>query len=132
MQWTNDLSVGVEAIDNQHKELIRRMNSFFDSMNTDNQGKVLEMLAFLSDYVVRHFKDEEALQIKYNYPGYSDHRKIHQDFMKDVQRMKDDINSHGFTVATKSLVGLTLTNWLTLHINREDKAVGRYVRSKQA
>ncbi len=44
--------------------------------------------------------------------------------------MSEDIQEHGFTVATKSLVGLTLTNWLTLHINREDKALGRFIRSK--
>ncbi len=29
MDWTPDLSVGVDAIDDQHKELIRRMNAFF-------------------------------------------------------------------------------------------------------
>ncbi len=130
MQWTNDLSVGVETIDNQHKELIRRLNSFYDSMNADNQAKVMEMLAFLSDYVVTHFRDEEALQVRYNYPGYAEHRKLHQAFMKDVRQMSDDMQKHGFTVATKSLVGLTLTNWLTLHINREDKAVGQFIRSK--
>lgn len=130
MEWTNELTVGVEAIDNQHKELIRRMNAFFDSLNTDNQAKVMEMLSFLGEYVVTHFRDEEALQVRYNYPGYADHRKLHQAFIKDVKQMSDDIKSHGFTVATKSLVGLTLTNWLTLHINREDKALGKYIRSR--
>lgn len=130
MEWTNELSVGVEAIDNQHKELIHRLNTFYDSMSTDNQAKVMEMLAFLSDYVVSHFRDEEALQVRYNYPGYADHRKLHQAFMKDVKQMSEDLQKYGFTVATKSLVGLTLTNWLTLHINREDKALGRFIRSK--
>ncbi len=81
MEWTNELSVGVEAIDNQHKELIHRLNTFYDSLSTDSQAKVMEMLAFLSDYVVSHFRDEEALQVRYNYPGYVDHRKLHQAFM---------------------------------------------------
>lgn len=44
MEWTPDLSVGVEAIDDQHKELIRRMNVFFESMEGDNQQRVLDML----------------------------------------------------------------------------------------
>lgn len=128
MEWTPDLSVGVEAIDNQHKELIRRMNSFFDSMEGDNQEKVLDMLAFLADYVITHFRDEEALQVRYNYPGYAEHKKLHQDFVKDVGEMTENIKKNGFTVASKAMVGMTLTSWLTLHIRRADKAVGDYIR----
>ncbi len=130
MDWTPDLSVGVEAIDNQHKELIRRMNSFFDSMQGDNQQKVLDMLGFLGDYVVTHFRDEEALQVRYNYPGYAEHRKIHQDFVRQVGEMTKDIKEHGFTVASKAMVGMTLTNWLTQHIRKTDRAVGDYIRSR--
>ena len=128
MEWTPDLSVGVEAIDNQHKELIRRMNNFFQSMEGDNREKVLEMLSFLGDYVVTHFRDEEALQVRYNYPGYAEHRKLHQDFVKDVGEMTKNIKENGFTVASKAMVGMTLTSWLTLHIRRADKAVGDYIR----
>ncbi len=128
MEWTPDLSVGVEQIDNQHKELISRMNAFFDSMSTDSQAKVMEMLGFLEDYVITHFKAEEALQLRYNYPGYAAHRKLHQAFMADVRQLSENIINGGFTVATRSLVGSTLTNWLMLHIRKEDKAVGAFIR----
>ena len=126
MEWTPDLSVGVKAIDDQHKELIRRMNIFFASMEGDDRKKVLDMLGFLGEYVVSHFRDEEALQVKHNYPGYLEHRRIHQDFVRDVQKLTADIEK-SYTVATKSLVGMTLTRWLTLHIRKEDKAVGDYI-----
>jgi hemerythrin len=127
MEWTPGLSVGVEAIDNQHKELIRRMNIFFASMEGDDREKVLDMLVFLSDYVATHFRDEEALQVKSNYPGYLEHRRIHQDFVREVNKLSADIKTD-YTVATKSLVGMTLTRWLTLHIRKKDKAVGDYIR----
>ena len=126
MEWTPDLSVGVKAIEDQHKELIRRMNIFFASMEGDDRKKVLDMLGFLGEYVVSHFRDEEALQVKHNYPGYLEHRRIHQDFVRDVQKLTADIEK-SYTVATKSLVGMTLTRWLTLHIRKEDKAVGDYI-----
>jgi hemerythrin len=32
MQWTEDLSVGVEAIDNQRRELFIRINSLADAI----------------------------------------------------------------------------------------------------
>ena len=58
MEWTQDLSVGVREIDDQHKELISRMNSFFDVMKSNNrEQEIMKMLDFLADYVVTHFRD---------------------------------------------------------------------------
>lgn len=34
MVWTQNLSVGVEEIDDQHKELIDRVNKFYAAMKT--------------------------------------------------------------------------------------------------
>jgi len=53
MEWTQDLSVGVEQIDSQHKELIARVNSFYDVMSgAEKNAKVLEVLNFLESYVI--------------------------------------------------------------------------------
>ncbi|MGE5495933.1 MAG: bacteriohemerythrin [Burkholderiales bacterium] len=131
MEWTQDLSVGVEQIDSQHKELIARVNSFFDAMkNGSSDKRVFEMLDFLESYVASHFKDEEALQVRYGYPGYAAHKKLHEDFKATVKNLRKEIEK-GFTPATQSMVGMTLTNWLLLHITKEDKALGKYIRSKQ-
>lgn len=131
MEWTQDLSVGVEQIDNQHKELISRLNAFYDAVNGGNKNeKVLDVLKFLESYVISHFRDEEALQVRYNYPGYPGHKKLHEEFKMTVKKMRKDIEE-GFTVATHSMVGITLTSWLLLHIKKEDKALGEYIRSKK-
>lgn len=131
MEWTQDLSVGVEEIDNQHKELISRVNKFFDAMKSGGSKEhVMEVLSFLESYVVTHFKDEEALQVKYIYPGYAAHRAIHQDFKQTVKQLRGEMEK-SYTVATQSMVGMALTNWLVLHITKEDKAIGAYIRSRK-
>jgi hemerythrin len=131
MEWTHDLSVGVEEIDSQHKELIARVNSFFDAMKSGgSHERVLEMLSFLESYVAKHFGDEEALQLRYNYPGYTAHKKLHQEFKQTVKELRGEIEKR-FTPATQSMVGMTLTSWLVLHITKEDKAIGAYIRSKK-
>ncbi len=127
MEWTPDLAVGVEPIDEQHKELIRRIDNFYKSVQKDDREKVLEMLAFMSDYVTTHFREEEALQRKYNYPEYAAHCQLHLTFEKDVHQLEEDIKKN-FTVATKSLVGMTLMNWFMLHIQRVDKKLGEFIR----
>lgn len=131
MDWTQDLSVGVKEIDDQHKELIRRMNSFFDAMKSRNkEEEILKMLDFLADYVVTHFRDEEKLQMSSGYPKYQEHRQMHKDFIADVTQMRGDIQKTGFTAATSSLISTTLVAWLTLHIKKADKEVGTFIRSK--
>lgn len=132
MEWTQDLKVGVDMIDDQHKELIARMNAFFDSMShNDKQQKVLEMLAFLEDYVVKHFSEEEKLQLSSGYPLYREHKKLHTDFIADINKIKSDIETIGFTVATAAVVGSTLVSWLTLHIKKVDKGLGAHIMSKK-
>lgn len=132
MEWTPDLTVGVQMIDEQHKELIRRMNAFFDAMkHGDKQQKVLEILDFLEQYVVSHFSDEEKLQLSSGYPLYREHKKLHTDFIADVKQIRTDIETRGFTAATASLVGSTLVSWLTLHIKKTDKGLGAHMLSKK-
>lgn len=132
MDWTPDLTVGVQMIDEQHKELIRRMNAFFDAMKSvDKQQRVLDMLDFLEQYVVSHFSDEEKLQLSSGYPHYREHKKLHTDFIADIKQIRSDIEKSGFTVATGSLVGSTLVSWLTLHIKKTDKGLGAFILGKK-
>lgn len=131
MEWTQDLSVGVKEIDAQHKELIRRINSFFDVMKSGGkEQEILKMLDFLAEYVVSHFNDEEKLQLSSGYPKYKEHKKLHTDFIADVKKIRSDIENVGFTVATSMVVGSTLVSWLTLHIRKVDKELGAYIMSK--
>ncbi len=132
MEWTQDLSVGVKEIDDQHKELISRMNGFFDAMKSSSkEQEIFKMLDFLADYVVTHFRDEERLQMSSGYPKLAEHRQLHKEFIDDVTKMRTDLENNGFTVATGSLISSTLIAWLTLHIRKADKEVGMYIRSKQ-
>jgi hemerythrin len=131
MQWAENLSVGVASVDMQHKELINRTNEFTQAMKSGGgKDEVLKIMDFLAQYVVTHFRDEEALQIRYNYPKYQEHRKLHLDFVADVERMRKDIAQNGMTIATSIMVSSTLSNWLITHITRHDRELGAFIRSK--
>lgn len=131
MEWSENLSVGVELIDSQHRELISRVNDFFAASKAQKgPGEVMKILDFLSGYVVTHFADEEALQVQHVYPGYQAHHKLHQDFVKEVSTLRSDLEKGGVTAAGCSLVGMTLANWLVSHISTQDRLVGQYIKSK--
>lgn len=129
MEWTESLSVGVDAIDSQHKELIKRVNHFYVALKSENgKAETLKVLDFLSSYVVTHFRDEEGLQVKYNYPKYSEHRKMHQDFIETVKDVKTEIQKGGVTTASSTMIAMTVTNWLVNHISIQDKDIGKHIK----
>jgi hemerythrin len=60
--WTDGLSVGVKVIDQQHQEMIKRINRLLDAMQGGKGGKETEgAIEFLEEYVVVHFGAEEEL-----------------------------------------------------------------------
>jgi len=74
LEWQTKLETGVEQIDNQHRELYRLVNLVLDP---GEETKVEDTLKFLENYVVRHFTDEEALQVASQFPDLPEHKEIH-------------------------------------------------------
>ena len=59
-RWDDELSLGLEEIDNQHRELFRRMETLLEACVAGKAAEeVIGMLAFLDDYVAVHFRTEE-------------------------------------------------------------------------
>jgi hemerythrin-like metal-binding protein len=129
MEWNENLAVGVFSIDSQHKELISRANAFYASLRTEaSKEETLKVLKFLISYVDFHFRDEEALQVKVNYPKYAEHKQLHTDFRKTLHRLAEELESKGITNTASSLVAMTVSNWLVQHIGVQDKAIGKYMK----
>lgn len=129
LKWTKALSVGNEIIDNQHKELIQRVNDVLEACNKQKgKEKIEEVMKFLKDYTVKHFSDEENLMKKYQYPSYEEHKKIHEDFVKKVDELDEKIKKEGINLSIIMFVNKTLVDWLINHISKEDKKVGEHIR----
>ncbi|MGB8226367.1 MAG: hemerythrin domain-containing protein, partial [Sedimentisphaerales bacterium] len=74
-EWTDELSVGNELIDSQHKRLIGFINDFYNAADKDNnEAAIRKAVGNLTYYVKTHFSDEENLMEKYNYPQLELHR----------------------------------------------------------
>ncbi|MBE3578630.1 bacteriohemerythrin [Caldanaerobacter subterraneus] len=132
MKWTESLSIGNETIDSQHKELIRKINDVLEACNRQQgKEKVVEVMQFLKDYTVKHFKDEENLMKKYQYPMYEEHKKIHEDLVKKVEDLDERIKREGVSLSVVMTVNKTLVDWFVNHINKEDKKVGEYIKNRK-
>lgn len=131
IEWTNEYSVGVKEIDGQHKELFNKANSLFEAMGK-GKGKeeVGKIIQFLEDYTVKHFKDEEELMKKHNYPGYFSQKKEHDSFMQEFSKIKKQYTSDGANLNIVVTVERQIVDWLTKHIKKSDKQIGDFIKTR--
>ena len=132
-QWDSSLETGYEKVDRQHKQLISAVNNLMKARRSGKGDEaVMETLDFLTGYAVKHFSDEENLQIKYNYPDYLNHKRIHGDFRKTVEGLVEQIRVEGPTEELIGMVCFTAGSWLLNHIKGDDFRMAAFVKAAQA
>lgn len=131
IEWSDEFLVGVEIIDNQHKELFARVNSLMDAM-WEGKGKreVEGFLIFLGDYVLKHFGEEESYMTMYNYPGYLAHKEIHDKFVSDFSGLKERFLAGHMTSSLAVGVLNDVCDWLRNHVKKVDKQLGAFLKEK--
>lgn len=130
--FDEELYTGNELIDNEHKELIDRVNKLVESCeNGKEKVTAVKTLDFLMDYTEFHFSDEEKLQQEVGYDKLEQHKGQHEDFKKSVDELRQMIEEEeGPTDAFVQAVNKNISQWLVNHIQGWDKAVAEYIRNK--
>jgi len=117
--WSEKYSVGVAEIDRQHRRLLEIMARLHRAMLARESREIVgEILAELVDYTGEHFAFEEDLMRCYEYPGYEDHKRQHDELRRKVVAMSGD-HKAGKVVVSMKLMEF-LVSWLTGHIMGRD------------
>ena len=120
IEWTPDLTVGIQEIDEQHKILIKLLNDLYHSIIKRTENEVIyDILNELVQYTVVHFAVEESLMRIFNYPNYDEHKKHHEELKKQVIELQTKVWDNEALVSMELLK--FLKDWLTKHILMEDK-----------
>jgi len=120
IQWSDELSVKIPSIDNQHKTLVKLINKLDMAIEAGNTRQLLlVVLGELTRYTQAHFIYEEALFTLYHYPDSNSHKLSHEKLFNKVEEFKQalDRNEDIYT----QLVAF-LNDWLYHHILLEDMA----------
>ena len=128
-EWREDLTTGNQLIDNQHKELFRRINHLLvaceEQRGKDEIGNVLQ---YLKKYVRTHFNDEEMLQLKCHYPFRKEHREEHDGFIRKLSKVEDDFSKEGATFLVIIEAGRLVLDWMQNHICQADKKMVEFIK----
>ncbi len=129
--WEPSLSVGVESIDKQHRRLVDMVNDLHTSMlaghGQDALGKILSGLVA---YTHEHFRHEEQLMRTHGYPTSDVHFKQHRELEKTVQEFGTRFAEGKERISIE--LSRFLKDWLTHHIMRTDKELGKFLQAAAA
>ena len=132
-KWDSSLESGYEKVDNQHRQLVAAVNSLMEASAGGKGDKaVLDTLEFLTGYAVKHFADEEKLQLQFDYPDYKNHKYIHDNFKITVGELVQRVGKEGPTVEVINEVSSIIGSWLLNHIKGDDFRMAAFVKAADA
>jgi hemerythrin len=129
-QWTEELAIGVETVDAQHRALYAKVAELHEVMRSHQLDRVLPILEFLEGHVLQHFETEERLMEDLRYPGLAQHRAAHEDFVRSYLRVKALFKPGVRPSAVVELSGW-LGRWLGEHIRKQDREMGKFLRAQE-
>ena len=131
IEWDNSLAVGVELIDDQHKQLLEKLNDISKAIEADRGvEKIGNTLDFMLEYTDFHFSTEEKLMEELDYPDMKSHKALHREFVTTLKDMIKDFLEDGPTRELATATNTLLLNWLIKHIKEIDHRFGEFLNEK--
>jgi hemerythrin len=130
IKWTEELTLGIASMDEQHRHLVEIIKEFADAAQKGKGSRMMnKILDELVGYTQEHFADEERLLTEAGFPQLAQHQAQHRQLIQKVERFQFDFNQSGNCVTGK--VEEFLTSWLTSHILGDDKAYAEYLQTEK-
>lgn len=129
LEWNARYSVGVESIDNAHKEIFSIVNRLHKAMRTGGNSKwtASEAIKYLKSYTLKHFQDEEAYMLLIGFRDYENHKIVH-DGMRDkiIPRLSSYLEVSDYSDESVESFLTICEKWLHKHILGQDRELLKY------
>lgn len=131
MLWDEADSVGVDSIDEQHKQIVAITNRLFQEIIKDTGTEsIFEILNEMARYADYHFSYEEGLLKEHGFPPdklephLAEHRALTaqvQEFIAKARENDDLIDLEVFDF---------LRNWMSGHLHKTDKKYAEFLSAR--
>ena len=126
VEWSQKLEFGLPVIDDQHKQLFDLAATF---AGNGDEIRVMRTLATLSEYVKVHFRAEEEMLARLDYPELEAHQKLHAQFKEMLLKLLD--NARQMTLdEIADEVQYLIYGWFANHIMQADVAYVGWMRNQ--
>lgn len=129
VDWQPRYSVGVPAMDAAHKKIMALMNRLHEQRSGgEDKAALRATLKELTDFTVRHFREEEGFMESIAFPALANHKQIHATL---IQQLGQHVNA--FETGKGALPDQFfnfLKVWLTSHIVGIDGKYGEHAHKR--
>lgn len=124
IKWSEKYALGIDFIDEQHKEWFRIANDAYDLLKNefydDKYDKVVALIRELQRYSAFHFETEEKYLLEIEYKKFFSHKMVHNEFIQklneiDLEKMDEDQEEYLISIIEFIL------EWIENHILKIDK-----------
>ncbi len=132
VKWTPAMSVGVEAIDTDHKMLIGLINQLADAIDKGNAHDIVaSVINALVDYTEYHFGREEEMMLVCDYADFNNHVSTHGKIIETLQHLR---NAHAGRAPghTEKVLLDFMRAWLIDHILGVDMKYAPAMKGREA
>ncbi|MFA6922105.1 MAG: bacteriohemerythrin [Gallionella sp.] len=118
--WDENLSVGIDVIDEHHRYLFDLINDLFEVVvNKRGAREVARLIKSLDAYAKIHFRAEEQMMTHYAYRGIDRQLHQHHAFEEKIREFYEELHANPF-VAQFDVLSY-MRDWLIHHILVEDR-----------
>ncbi|WP_432738534.1 bacteriohemerythrin [Maridesulfovibrio sp. FT414] len=126
IDWEDKYRINVAEVDGQHEGLFSILNRLHESLtNGEDKSMQAVLLDELIDYTVEHFATEERLFLQTGFPGYEEHKRVHDDLTGKAVDIQDEFRNDNATISFELLD--FLHQWLTEHTLGLDQEAGDHL-----
>ena len=128
LEWQSEFRIGIEEIDEAHKRLFDKINAFVATARKGEHSGISEVFAFLAQHTQTHFKTEETLMRRHDYPFLESHLQEHNRFIENYMALAEEAGAGSSDPDYLSFrVQLLLFDWFTGHLAKTDRHMGRHL-----
>jgi hemerythrin len=125
-RWSDELLTGEPLVDLQHKTLFEMVEALRVAIESGLEQAIFADSLFATLlYATEHFRDEEALMARVEYPGLAAQQRMHAAFASDAGEMAKAYAERQ-SVSAEVLHDF-LSDWLDNHVRTQDALLARFL-----
>ena len=131
LKWDKRLETGIPVIDNQHKEIFKRIDKLeLAILNGEEKKELIQLIQFLEQYAVEHFSAEERLLSDIHYPQFSNHCLEHKKFRIMCKELSLEHQNKGPDQYLAIQTDKKMREWWEHHILQSDMFFAPYFKKE--
>lgn len=131
LEWTDDLILGIEEIDRQHRAMFEQFTQLSLACHGTEVSLVLKHLDSLDQLIQLHIETEERLMIEFDYPAVDVQRREHEEITHTVGEVRRMADSGGASRMLGAQVAGSMVQWIVGHIRHHDGDLVRFIKLRQ-